>query len=555
MLPGFSAASSLYQSRYMYAAASLSGDVAQLASTGGTVIPANGDGRGSCGPGTQYCIDTGECVSYLCPPHARLQHYGGPCAWYCYCDASLCPPGQVLAPGASVDNECPCVSCKSGTIPCHGTCIDSPGLLTDPNNCGSCGNKCLGGSTCQSGTCRCQDGDPPCGSTCCGEYYDCCNGGCVNYLPDPNNCGGCGITCPTGETCQNGTCTCGGTTCPPGQACCNGNCTGACDNACLQGQECCNGICINVPNLIGSGNYTIGNCTAGECSFINGLTVTLTVNDEMIAEVTGGGLTSPVQNGGFGVQLNAWPSSGQAVGWMQYSLVVQNSQALGWIEYWEGGSHIDSSKVITPLPSNIIHAGSLLKIALSNNSDGSVSGATFTVIDPTAGISGTVQVPVPNLSNGPAALFPIYAFWASIVGPDDGEVSTFSSGAGTIEYELSNGTLCLQGDTSTCTNVNAYTGTGEDSNLSYTVVDPCCGSPLTQTFGAPQPPPSCPNGATSGCAQGEICLVPGAPPDCQCAKCTCPTGTGPNYCEGGGYCCNPGTCSCKSCSDKPCSQF
>jgi sulfatase modifying factor 1 len=33
-----------------------------------------------------------------------------------------------------------------------------------------------------------------------------CGGACVNQQVDPSNCGGCGLTCPVGQVCQNGTC-------------------------------------------------------------------------------------------------------------------------------------------------------------------------------------------------------------------------------------------------------------------------------------------------------------------------------------------------------------
>jgi len=54
--------------------------------------------------------------------------------------------------------------------------------LTDPNNCGACGNYC-GGGTCSGGVCSCAGSLTKCGTT------------CVDTTSDPLNCGGCGIKC------------------------------------------------------------------------------------------------------------------------------------------------------------------------------------------------------------------------------------------------------------------------------------------------------------------------------------------------------------------------
>ena len=46
-----------------------------------------------------------------------------------------------------------------------------------------------------------------CGSY-CGSGQTLCNGVCVLLQSDPNNCGACGTTCPTGETCSSSRCSC-----------------------------------------------------------------------------------------------------------------------------------------------------------------------------------------------------------------------------------------------------------------------------------------------------------------------------------------------------------
>jgi Glycosyl hydrolases family 2/Glycoside hydrolase family 2 C-terminal domain 5/Glycosyl hydrolases family 2, TIM barrel domain/Glycosyl hydrolases family 2, sugar binding domain/Domain of unknown function (DUF4982) len=66
-------------------------------------------------------------------------------------------------------------------------------------------------------------------------------------MTDPQNCGGCGKTCATGEACQNGSCQC-----QPPLFTCNGNCVssdvmhcGNCQTACADGQVCSGGACAS----------------------------------------------------------------------------------------------------------------------------------------------------------------------------------------------------------------------------------------------------------------------------------------------------------------------
>ncbi len=91
---------------------------------------------------------------------------------------------------------------------CSGTCVD---YLTDPNNCGGCGVACGTGQICDTGTCV---STCPLGQTLCGAE-------CVDLTSDPLNCGGCGIACGTNQICTNSTCV----TCKsPTQTACNNVC-------------------------------------------------------------------------------------------------------------------------------------------------------------------------------------------------------------------------------------------------------------------------------------------------------------------------------------------
>lgn len=83
--------------------------------------------------------------------------------------------------------------CATTQTFCSIACRD---LQNDNTNCGTCGNACTGGNTCQDGVCK-----SPCSS---GETL--CSGVCKNLQTDSSNCGTCGTACPSGQTCQSGSC-------------------------------------------------------------------------------------------------------------------------------------------------------------------------------------------------------------------------------------------------------------------------------------------------------------------------------------------------------------
>ena len=139
---------------------------------------------------------------------------------------------------------------------------------TDPGNCGSIYNDCLGG-TCSSGTCTCQHPD----NTSCG------NGTCLDS--DTYNCGSCGKACAQGKICISGSCVAGPSdptscnvsrTCPGSAMCSRGLCQcnsgiyndnnncGGCGNACNSDQTCSAGTCVAV-NLCGNGGCAATNCS------------------------------------------------------------------------------------------------------------------------------------------------------------------------------------------------------------------------------------------------------------------------------------------------------
>jgi alpha-tubulin suppressor-like RCC1 family protein len=134
----------------------------------------------------------------------------------CGACGAACPAGDVCQNGACVQ------PCAAGLTLCGGTCVNES---TDPNNCGACGVTCdappsscyAAAGTCSGGRC---DYNPltintPCPGGLCDGVGNCtpcaaglslCGSTCVSETNDPNNCGGCGVVCPSGEVCSGGVC-------------------------------------------------------------------------------------------------------------------------------------------------------------------------------------------------------------------------------------------------------------------------------------------------------------------------------------------------------------
>lgn len=98
------------------------------------------------------------------------------------------------------------LSCFSPQIACGGACVNAQ---TDNSNCGMCGITCTSPQSCQTGSCACPSGQTAIGGTCCPSGDNAvCGGTCTNTNTDVNNCGGCGATfaCPSGDSCVAGAC-------------------------------------------------------------------------------------------------------------------------------------------------------------------------------------------------------------------------------------------------------------------------------------------------------------------------------------------------------------
>src|SRR6185437_13738181 len=155
---------------------------------------------------------------------------------------AACPAGETCSGGTCVgpcgaNNQCP------GKQTCCGaTCANTQ---KDPNNCGGCGIFCApeqnATTGCTASTCTilsCNTGFADCNH----KYGDGCE---ASLNTDPQNCGTCGHTCPTGQQCVSGACqasTCqmtgcpgGGIVAPTGEKCSGGRCAGS---GCNGGPQC-----------------------------------------------------------------------------------------------------------------------------------------------------------------------------------------------------------------------------------------------------------------------------------------------------------------------------
>lgn len=133
-------------------------------------------------------------------------------------------------------------------------------FATPPPDLHAVGNACASLDQCDRRaadrcdvTCKCGS-DAPCASGAC------CNGRCVDWLSDPQNCGGCGIVCSTGQCVRgdmgNPHCTCSATD--------GGACTSTFEPTCNADQLCScgpssNGVC----NSLNADSCGPRGCTCG----------------------------------------------------------------------------------------------------------------------------------------------------------------------------------------------------------------------------------------------------------------------------------------------------
>jgi hypothetical protein len=203
-----------------------------------------------CCPDADMTICPDGCQYFLTDPN-NCGECGNVCAGDEFCSQGFCEP-----------------ICPEGQTYCPDEmCYD---LMNDPNNCGACGNACGADDVCVTGVCEpiCPDGQTLCGETC----YD--------LLSDPDNCGSCGNQCADDEYCSQGSCE---SICPEGLTLCGTECVdlssdlancGSCGNRCGSNDICSVGACYTCrpPLQTACDNQCVNihtdpyNC--GECGFV-----------------------------------------------------------------------------------------------------------------------------------------------------------------------------------------------------------------------------------------------------------------------------------------------
>jgi hypothetical protein len=154
------------------------------------------------------------------------------------CGSGCCFNNQTCDP---LTYQCVCPSNQPDICTAADGTVLCVNRQSDPNHCGGCGMSCESGQICSGGACAFP--------TECSSGLTTRGGICVDTTNDPNNCGTCGHVCPPGQSCSEGSCFCPGAQLPCGD---DGHCVdtqndpencGACGHQCPIEQVCTNGAC------------------------------------------------------------------------------------------------------------------------------------------------------------------------------------------------------------------------------------------------------------------------------------------------------------------------
>jgi hypothetical protein len=225
---------------------------------GGSPGPDGGAGTmGGVPPSVAACAGPmGIVCDDLANDHANCGGCGRACSTTQYCNGGVCTDFASM-------------NCGAGAT----ACLDPSGqkpictmLLSDPRNCGVCGNACLNGA-CDQGQCMVATTTPDAGAVgfdagapsapqgCPAGAPTQCNGPaasiyCANLTSSNSDCGACGITCGPNLVCVNNQCQPPASGCGGGLTSCATGCTSLQDDA----RNC--GMC---------GQFCDGSCNSGLC--------------------------------------------------------------------------------------------------------------------------------------------------------------------------------------------------------------------------------------------------------------------------------------------------
>lgn len=164
----------------------------------GSVCMDEASGECSCPDGTELCGDA--CVD-VCPMQTYRDHDTCECVEGCNL---TCSEGEELEPDKCICvNACPpansyyCAgNCYAeAQVMCSGQCYSATSVNSNAQMCGLSCQVCPDGVPCIGGSCQCP-----------ATYTYCPGGGCKSLSDDNDNCGSCGNYCTGGKTCQGGMC-------------------------------------------------------------------------------------------------------------------------------------------------------------------------------------------------------------------------------------------------------------------------------------------------------------------------------------------------------------
>ncbi len=212
---------------------------------------------------------------------------------------------------------------------------------------------------------------------------------------------------------------------------------------------------------------------ASNCQPLTDVSVTIEITEEIVSSI------------GFGFQLNANSPQGEATSFQQYVMFVDSGELSGAVNNFNavGASLPVEIAGLLSLPNSVLPAGYRLTIALENDASGNITGVTYVVVDndgtTRANVTKQLLTWIPGLTT--AELAPITAFQLNLVGPDNGQTTTLSSGAGTITYAASTRLTALNQEP-VCIELGLVTA--EMANSFYGVLPPSPSNLLTQSFNA-----------------------------------------------------------------------